>query len=119
MLSIIASSPSTSHTIFMTVLIITAFAICPTQIVIDSVAALARKEGLNERDKELFFIHMVRGVWCVIRSLIYVNSRMMVNWHAELRYSSLPPQAAGLKRIAELCNCVVLATNQVCRLLCL
>ncbi len=29
------------------------------QIVIDSVAALARKEALNERDKELFFIHMV------------------------------------------------------------
>eukprot|EP01032_Pedospumella_encystans_P010568 gene10568-12343_t len=48
-------------------------------IVIDSIAALARKEGFNERDKELFFI----------------------------------TQASQLKKLAELCNCVVLATNQV------
>ena len=45
----------------------------------DSVAALARKEGLNEPDKEQFFI----------------------------------AQAAALKKLAELCNCAVLATNQV------
>jgi hypothetical protein len=31
-----------------------------SQVVIDSIAALARKEGYNERDKETFFIHQVR-----------------------------------------------------------
>jgi hypothetical protein len=30
------------------------------QVVIDSIAALARKEGFNERDKEEFFIAQVR-----------------------------------------------------------
>eukprot|EP01034_Spumella_vulgaris_P029022 gene29022-35996_t len=48
-------------------------------IIIDSVAALARKEALSEREKELYFIN----------------------------------QASNLKKIAEMCNCVVLATNQV------
>jgi hypothetical protein len=52
---------------------------CCCQIVVDSIAALARKEGLNEDDKEKYVVR----------------------------------QAAAMKRVAELCNCVVLATNQV------
>jgi len=48
-------------------------------IVIDSIAALARKEGFNETDKERFFL----------------------------------TQAGELKKLAETCRCVVLATNQV------
>ena len=49
-------------------------------VVLDSIAALARKENLNEDDKEEFII----------------------------RQSNL------LKRLAELCNCCILVTNQVC-----
>lgn len=47
-------------------------------IIIDSVAALVRKEAMTERDREEFFMR----------------------------------QSVSLKRIAELCNCVVLVTNQ-------
>lgn len=48
-------------------------------VVIDSIAALARKENLNEDDKENFIIR----------------------------------QSAMLKKIADLCNCCILVTNQV------
>ena len=48
-------------------------------IVIDSIAVLARKEGLNEQDKELYVVR----------------------------------QSALLKKIAEMCRCTVLVTNQV------
>jgi hypothetical protein len=34
------------------------------QIIIDSVAALARKEALSEREKELYFINQVRLSLC-------------------------------------------------------
>jgi RecA/RadA recombinase len=50
-----------------------------TLVVIDSISALARKEGFNEKDKEAFFLS----------------------------------QASLLKKMAEACHCVVLATNQV------
>ncbi len=55
------------------------YSVLPSQIVIDSIAALARKEALGEREKESYFLS----------------------------------QAAGLKKLAEMCSCVVLATNQV------
>ena len=48
-------------------------------VVLDSIASLARKENLNEDDKEEFIIR----------------------------------QTGMLRRIAELCNCCVLVTNQV------
>lgn len=48
-------------------------------IVIDSIAALARKENLSELEKEVYIVK----------------------------------QASILKRIAELCNCVVLVSNQI------
>lgn len=48
-------------------------------IVIDSIAALARKENLNEDDNENFIIR----------------------------------QSGMLKKIANLCNCCILVTNQV------
>ena len=75
------------------------------QIVIDSIAALARKEGFNERDKELFFITQVCSTelkhWCImyfLQDILPLTTSM---------------QASQLKKLAELCNCVVLATNQV------
>jgi hypothetical protein len=37
---------------------------CAVQVVVDSIAALARKEGFNERDKEEFFISQVQ-IRCV------------------------------------------------------
>lgn len=48
-------------------------------IIIDSIAALARKEGLNEQDKEEYIVR----------------------------------QASVLKRLADLCHCVILTTNQI------
>jgi hypothetical protein len=47
-------------------LILSFLGITWSKVVVDSIAALARKEGFNERDKEEFFISQVRACACVL-----------------------------------------------------
>ena len=69
------------------------------QIVVDSISALARKEGMRETDRDQYLLKQVRlhHMEVSFRSVV-VDFRV---------------QASLLKQIAEICHCAVLVTNQV------
>lgn len=49
-----------------------------TQIIIDSIAALARKEALNERDKEAYFINQVGFNVCALCLIdLFANNSLL------------------------------------------
>jgi hypothetical protein len=107
-------------------------------VVVDSIAALARREGLNEDDKEKFVVQQVRRTFILLlllllllllrrRRVLLLNSYWFACLYSNgdscnfyVNFNELNPryrlqllQSSLLKRLAESCECVVLATNQV------